>query len=225
MIVTCCIPCRNAVDTIERAITSAIEAGVDAVYVYDDASTDGSFERLSELIHVYPVLSMCYGSRVVKAGVNFARNFLIENAMDGLIIPLDADDTLRPIAPLVTAWEPGTWVYGDNAEHDGGTVTNIRGAAVGALPRKNVTGVTFLFHRSDWLKVGGYDSDFAYAEDYAFQCALANAGVQGHYIDTVVYDRYIKPQGNERTALAGHYWDFYRNMARRKYPKVFNNMG
>lgn len=222
--VTCIIPCHNGAATIERAVISALDAGCNAVCVYDDGSTDDTpqvLERLKKHFWIYtfsdPLLP--------KVGVNFARNYLVAMVDTGLIIPLDADDELRDITPLVEAWTPGTWVYGNYAEHDSGSITTVKGSAAGALPRKNITGITFLFHKDDWQKVGGYDPDFAYAEDYAFQCALTNAGVQPKYVDTVVYDRYLHPTGNERTARAGLYWNFYRDMARSKYPNVFAGTG
>lgn len=224
MTITCIIPCRNGAKTIERAIQSAVKAGVDAVLVYDDGSRDGTFDLLEAIWDNYPSLQFFSVCDEVRAGVNFARNYLIERADMGLIIPLDADDRLRDIRPLVDAYEAGTWVYGDHVEHDGDTQTRHQGAATGTLGRKNITGVTFLFHKDDWRRVGGYDPDFAYAEDYAFQCALVNAGICAKYVSTVVYDRYLHPKGNERTAKAGAYWTFYHDMARSKYPAAFGSV-
>jgi len=157
------------------------------------------------------------------AGVNYARNCLIDSAIDGLIIPLDCDDTLNDITSLRNAWQPGMWVYGNHIEVQDGNETLVKGVPAGSLSRKNITGVTFLFHRDDWQRVGGYDSDFAYAEDYAFQCALTNAGVQPVYVDTTVYSRYMRQEGNERSMLAQEYWAFYHTVARRKYKNVFAN--
>jgi len=223
--ITCIIPARNAAATIERAVASASYAGADAILVYDDASTDTTFDVLEDIWDKYPNLDFYSAMGDVRAGVNFARNYLIEQCDMGLVIPLDADDTLRDLTPLRKAYEPGVWVYTDYAEHDGGSVNHIKGAPAGALPRKNITGVSFLFHKRDWQKVGGYDPDFAYAEDYAFQCALVNNGIRPKYIDVVGYDRYLHPKGNERTAKAQAYWTFFRDLARSKYPAAFAGSG
>lgn len=214
------IPCRNSIETIERAVKSAVDAGCDKVFVFDDASTDGLYYKLLDLRDDYPIWT--YSSLGARTGSAVARNYLINLVEGDLIICLDADDTLNDIAPLVAAWQPNTFVYGNHNEINGDTVTHHKGAPIGTLPNKLVSGVTFLFHKDDWKRVGGFDSDFAYCEDWAYMCALVNAGVQGRYMDTTVYNRYMKPEGNERTVLAGMYFEFYRTMCRRKYPNVFN---
>lgn len=220
--VTCIIPVRNGALTIERAVESAFNAGCNKVIAYDDACTDNTVQELDQLHSKYENrFHYWYVMRDVRNGVNFARNFCCYNSPSGLIIPLDCDDTLCDITSLVEAWQPGTWIYGDYYQQEGHHISRIPGAPAGALSRKEITGITFMFHKEDWLKVGGYDPDFAYCEDYAFQCALTHAGVKPTYVETVVYERVLNPNGNERTSLAGEYWDFYHKMARRKYPSLF----
>lgn len=225
--VTCVIPVRNGAATIERAVKSAIDAGCNQVFVYDDASTDDTDEVIGRLVGKYEKMAWPRGNRNINYGVNYARNHLIDCAHDNsLIICLDADDELRDISPLIAAWEKGTWVYGNHTEVLNEAAKKIyKGAPAGSLSRKELTGITFMFHKQDWLTCGGFDPDFAYAEDYAFQCNLTHHGIQPKYVDTVVYDRYLKPDGNERSALASEYWNFYHTMARRKYPSVFAGMG
>lgn len=229
LFVTCIIPCRNAEDTVCKAIESALVAGCDQVLVFDDASTDASdrviYDYYRDSLRGSNKLTVFSVGQSVRSGVNFARNYLVEEAQDGLIIPLDADDTLRDIKPFKQAYEPNTWVYGAHVEHDGEDQTQIRGHAPGVLGNKNITGVTFLYHKSDWIKAGGYDPDFSYLEDYGFQCALTNAGVQPKRLDLILYDRYLKPTGNERTKKAEVYWPFFRDMAREKYQKLFAGAG
>ena len=224
-LVTCIIPCRNGVKTIERAVKSACDVGCDNVFVYDDGSSDGTADLLHQLEQKYHQLKRFSLGIEIRAGVIFARNYLISNVTDGLIIPLDADDVLLNVSDLYAAWELGTWVYGDYIEHSYGQSNHIKGSPDGVLPRKNVTGVTFLFHKSDWAWAGGYDPDFAYAEDYAFQCALTNAGVKPKYIETVVYGRYLSPDGNPRTTRAMMYWHFFHQLARSKYQTLFAGTG
>ncbi len=217
--VTCIIPVHNGGATFERAFHSAQRAGCDYILAYDDHSTDST---LLNIMACWPGVKRIGSDDITHhTGVNFARNFLISHAVDGLIIPLDADDELMDIRPLIEAWQPGTWVYGDYLQQEGLEETLIPGSPSGMLSRKELTGITFAFHKEDWLKVGGYDSDFAYCEDFAFQCALTHAGVQPIYVPTTVYRRHLKANGNERTSRAGLYWNFYHLMARMKYPSVF----
>lgn len=220
--VSAIIPCYNSADTIERAINSAAWAGCDRILVYDDGSTDCTLDHLEKLGKLYPTLEVYADlSLYMHRGVNYARNLLCEKAKGGLIIPLDSDDELINISHLREAWQPETWVYGDYQMINSHQSLFIKGCPAGMLSRKELTGITFLFHFDDWKRVGGYDSDFAYIEDYGLQCALTHAGIKPTYIDKLVYNRYIKASGNERSVLAREYWPFYRDIARRKYPNLF----
>lgn len=224
--ITIIIPARNAADTIERCIQSAYDSGADRILVFDDGSTDHTFDILSDLFEreTYPNLEY-FAIGEFRAGVVFARNYLIENADSGLIVPLDADDTIRSVKPFKDAFTPDCWLYGDYMEHDGKTVNLIKAPPPGSLARKNLCMATMCFHKKAWEAAKGYDTDFAYAEDWAFQAALTNAGIQPKHIDAVVYDRYIHPQGNDRTAKAQAYWTFYRDLAKSKYKHVFQGTG
>lgn len=221
MDVTCCIACRNHGSTLKLAVESAFTAGCNSVTVYDDGSTDSTETVIQNLLNRY---SGYFGAQSgdIRVGASIARNRIIEDAPDGLIICLDADDTIHGggIKPLVDAYEEHVWCYGDHTEWCNEIGTPHKGRSFGTLHAKMCTGVTFLFHKQDWYTVGGFDPDFAYMEDWAFQCALANAGIRGKYVDTIVYDRYINPKGNERSALAGQYYNFYDGMIRRKYPNI-----
>lgn len=228
--VTCCIPCRNHADTLKRAVDSAYGAGCNQVMILDDGSTDNTRDVIKKIYdeHQSNLFSIVmFDSWGIRYGASVARNYMINCPLAyELIICLDADDTLNDITPLRDAWQPGTWCYGNHVEkHPDSDDVLVKGIPAGSLARRNITGVTFLFHKDDWLKVGGFDCDFAYAEDYAFQCNLTHNGVKPVYVDTIVYNRYMHPDGNERSALAGEYWSFYRDMARRKYPNVFMGMG
>lgn len=221
--VSCIIPVFNGAETIERAINSAAWVGCDRILVYDDGSTDRTLDVLEKLGKLYSSLEVYADlSLYMHRGVNYARNLLCEKAKGGLIIPLDSDDELINISHLREAWQPETWVYGDYQivySKGGGDI--IKGCPAGMLSRKEITGITFMYHFDDWKRVGGYDHDFAYAEDFGLQCALTHAGIKPTYIDKLVYNRHMKASGNERSVLAGQYWTFYRDVARRKYPALF----
>lgn len=119
---TVILPVRNGAATIERAVKSAVEAGADYVYAFNDNSVDTTFHILDKLTWEYPNFFMFSFGGESRNGVNFARNYLIEQVEEGLILPLDADDELMPdVADLIKAqWQPNTWLYGDYIEVDNG---------------------------------------------------------------------------------------------------------
>lgn len=161
-----------------------------------------------------------------RMGVCAARNEMIWHAANDLILPLDADDRLYAdsLQRLYNAWKPGTFVYGRYTEidEDENVIREMDAPPPGMLHQKNLTYSTFLFHRDDWRRVGGYDVDFEpLEEDYALQCALVNVGVKPVRLDGApIYKRMI--HNNSRTARAMKYWHITQEMCRQKYPLVFS---
>ncbi len=192
------IPCYKQEHWLQGAVDSANEAHV---RIYKDA-----FEPF-------------------RAGVCYARNFLITFAKDELILPLDADDRLYPDAleRMYAAWRPGTFVYGTYTEidEDENIIREMDAPPPKMIYRKNLTYSTFLFSRDDWKKVGGYDPDFEpLEEDFAFQCALVNAGVMPIKLDGApLYKRMV--HANSRTARAMKYWNVTVEMCNEKFPGAF----
>lgn len=212
--VTVVIPARNCSKTIERAAESALESGADYVYIFNDASTDHTEFRLEKLYQRYNRVQVFGGFRM-RSGCSFARNFLIAKAPHGLIVPLDADDELQDLRAMVEAYEPGVWCYGDWLQTVNGDVTRVSAPPEGMWKVKPICFATMLFHQSDWIKVGGYNTDFAYAEDYSFQTALATNGIRPKKVDCISHKRYIHT--NERTHKALQYWHFYHKLAQETY--------
>lgn len=215
-LVSVIIPARNAFETIDRAVISAVNCGADKVLVYDDNSTDKTRLRLDKLYCAYPQVQVFTSISSTRAGCSFARNFLINRAPHGLIVPLDADDALVDLKCLVAAYSPNTWVYGDYLEiaHDD-SEQYVSNRAEGMIKQSPLCFATMLFHKDDWSKAGGYDTDFAYAEDYGFQCALTQIGIHPKHVKTACYKRFVHK--NERTERATTYWRFYHQMAKEKY--------
>lgn len=165
----------------------------------------------------------------IHAGVCHARNLGIFYAKNDLIVPLDADDALLPdgLQRLVDAWEPGTLVYGDWLETGptgpgGEGIDTLKFAPPPEmLSRKNVAHATWLFHKDDWARVGGYDPDFNIGgEDWAFMCALVEAGVKPVHINAPIFRRTVR--SGSRTDLARRRVDFIKQLLREKYPTVMH---
>jgi GT2 family glycosyltransferase len=135
-----------------------------------------------------------------------------------LIICLDADDYFLPdgINRLKEAWKPNTFIYGGWRNDD---LEIFPARQPKRINQQNLCQATMLFHRDDWLKAGGYDPDFNIGwEDYGFQCALVNAGVEPIRID---YPIHHYSSGGKRSANALKYKDFLIQMLVDKYPAVF----
>lgn len=228
------IPVRNMAGTIIRAIDSAINVHCLNVVVADDNSDDGT----RELAAYYPsdfvgtVLTM-QGS--VPVGVCGARNRAIQHAQFDWILPLDGDDELLPDAFYILRQHMrpsaggGYFIYTGYTDGDG----YHSPPPIGMITRKNVAHATFLFHRSDWLRVGGYDPMFNIGgEDWALMLALLNAGVEPIRVDQPIYRRYTDGSAsspfpavtmNARTDRARTYWPTIMQLAREKYPAVFRD--
>lgn len=230
------IPCRNMAATLPSAVNSAVKAGATEIIIVNDNSTDNTIKT---------ALTVCGGrtrlvnvplSDGVAAGVCFARNFGIAQAQCPLIVPLDADDELTDdgLRILYDAYTPNLFVYGSWIEQkwrdypSEGTGMMLEEAKSAPplirLKDKNVTHATFLFAKSDWRKVGGYNPTFeAGAEDYAFMCALVNAGVQGVRADGYIYRKRTTVQARTDAIKNSELKQgLLRLLLHETYPKVFN---
>ena len=197
------IPCFRQEQWLDRAVESA-QAQTDSVNIYPD------------------------GKDPFRAGVCYARNFLTIYARHDLIFPLDADDRLYPgaLERLYAAWQPGTWVYGRYTEIDENeqVIREMDAPPPGMIGRKNLTYSSFLFHRDDWKRVGGYDPLFEFGdEDYAFQVALTDAGVRPvRLAGAPLYKRMIHERGS-RTERAIRYFPMVRDLLKEKYPATMRD--
>lgn len=188
MKVTVVIACRFQNSTLSHAKASA-ESQVDEVITSQDNAT-------------------------VRQGVCFTRNKAIWEADTALILPLDADEILLPgaVDALLSAYTPGTFVYGNWIERR----TERKPAPIGMIDRKNIACSTFLFEREAWLKVGGYNPRYEIGgEDWAFMCALLNAGYQPHYVDALIHTYTPTPGGRSHKMLP--YIDTIRAMLNEDY--------
>lgn len=206
--VTVIIPCRNQSDTLERAVSSAKRCGAQNVAIFVDGK-----QQIPPIAGTRVILSS------IHTGVIYARNRMIEDSSTDWIIPLDADDELLNI-PDPKDCRPDEFYYGGWIEHyeDGREETFIAPPEK-MLRLKPLCHATMMFPKQAWLEIGGYDPDFFFGEDYAFQCALVNAGWNAIWCDIPFYKRYVGK--NERTEQAKKYWPIIQDMARQKWPNAF----
>lgn len=212
------IPTFNMASTLKRAIESALPQA-DEVIVINDGSTDETRDVLQSINHP----RLLYANFEANAGVCRSRNTAIGLSRCDWFVPLDADDVLLPGALNALRNEASArwFVYGDWLEKIDGQIVRKPASPIGMLDRKNVAKATFLFSRAMWQEVGGYDSDFERTggEDWAFMCALVNAGFRGAKVDAPIYQYTVRTDG--RAARVVEHAEEVMALLKAKYPKVF----
>ena len=148
---------------------------------------DGSTEK--ESIRVFDDLKKLgfQTYRQGNAGPSAARNLAISHSKGKYILPVDADDKIRPayIEKAVHYMESHTQcgiVY-CKAEFFGARsgLWNLPKYSIEQMLLNNCIFVSALFRKDDWEKAHGYDSNMKYGlEDYEFWLSIIELG-QGVY--------------------------------------------
>lgn len=212
------IPCYKQERWLMQAADSALLQADDVTVIYDDS--DGGYSG-----NYHPNVGSFRVGNPFRAGVCYARNQGINEALNSLIVCLDADDRLYPDAlqRMYEAWKPGTFVYGRYMEidEDENDIREMDCPPPQMIFRKNLTYSTFLFSRDDWERVGGYDPLYEFAdEDWAFQVALINGGIQPIQLGGAPLYRRMIHQSGSRTERAIKYYPLALELLREQYPAV-----
>jgi glycosyltransferase involved in cell wall biosynthesis len=204
------IPCHNHGALLERAAMSALDCGASEVVIVDDASTDNT-EFVGKALH-RDCPEVLYLRNNFRAGAIYSRNRGIDAATYNLIVPLDADDVLLNLQPLVDAYTVGAWVYGGWREYG----VDYPGRADGMLHSKELSWITMLFCKGDWKRVGGYDADFSIGNEvFALQRAFHCAGIKPIRIPDIVFERNTDAPNTERARQWAH---LIKPLIDHKYP-------
>ncbi len=210
-----CIPAYNATGFLPRLLEAARRQTVpfDEIWVYDDASTDGTAELARKL-----------GAQVVRgesnAGCSHGKNATAARCTSTWLHFHDADDSLepnfvetarrwmlRPDAPDVVFFnyrslEDGTERPLGIREFDGAA---LRADGLGYCLSEQINPFCGLYRRAPFLAAGGWDEDFRVlqSEDQAGHLRLALAGLRFDADPTFTVINYIR-QGSMTTGnLAG----------------------
>lgn len=178
---------------------SALDCGASEVVIVDDASTDNT-PIVGSTLH-RELAEVMYLRNNFRAGAIYSRNRAIDAATYPLILPLDADDMLLTLQPLVDAIERDTWVYGGWREYG----VDFQGRADGMLHSKELCWITCLFWKGDWKRVGGYDAEFNIGNEiFALQRAFHCAGIKPIRIPDVIFERNTDAPNTERARQWAH---------------------
>jgi hypothetical protein len=224
--VTIILPVYNYADFVVEALQSVAAQTVQTLdlVVVDDASPDDSLAMVRDWI-------TAHGGRFNRivllrhhenAGLGFARNSGFAAAETPFVLPLDADNRLRPdaCAVLLAALAPGDAAFAYPAIEAFGTKTDIFGREDFSplrLQRGNYIDAMALVRKAAWAEAGGYDHVQYGWEDYDFWCRMTERGHFGIRVDDVLADYRVHAASmlHTTTEIADHKNDLVRDLKRR----------
>ena len=195
--VTVIVPLFNYADYVPEALASVAAQTLEKIdlVVIEDRSTDDS----NEMVLAWAQQNAARFNRLlivrhkVNSGLGFGRNTGFAQAETEFVLPLDADNRLRPSAceALLAALSdsdaayayPGIQQFGDKTEVLGQTPYSVLRLQTG-----NYIDAMALVRKSAWAAVGGYDHVQFGWEDFDFWCRLAEFGAYGISVPQVLAD-------------------------------------
>jgi len=186
--VTVAVPLFNYAHTVVEALDSVLAQTLyplDLVIV-DDASTDRSLDVALEWARAHAGRFNCVMvlRNHVNAGLAGSRNAAFAAAETPYVLPLDADNLLRPpcCETLLAAVSEGRAAFAYPVAQEFGGRTGLMGSLPydpSRLIGGNYIDAMALVAKSAWSAAGGYAQGLFGWEDYDFWCALAETGLFG----------------------------------------------
>jgi hypothetical protein len=183
---------------IDEALRSVAMSDLEEIEVVlvDDASTDGSLDAAKMTLDSMPWLTGTIVARRTNQGLPAARNLAIEHARAESVFILDADNLVYPhalsrLAERLDGDREAAFAYGILEKFDADGPYDL----VSWLPwvperlrYGNFVDAMALVRRSAFVAAGGYTTDPRLVgwEDFAFWCALAEAGMRGVFLPEIV---------------------------------------
>lgn len=189
------IPCYNQGEFVLEAIAS-VESCQDKVYeilIVNDGSTSPVTQKVLTYLREkgYQVIDQS------NQGLAAARNTGIEKAQGRYILPLDADNKIKPAyiteAVEILDEQPEVGVVYGNGELFGEKtgIVEVPDFDINRLVAGNYIDACAVFRRTVWQDCGGYDSQIPQKlgyEDWDFWLGVAEKGWQFHRISEVMYE-------------------------------------
>ena len=180
-VVSVVIPCYNQAQYLKECLDSVMAQTFQdfEIIVVDDGSTQKDSDKIFQKLK-YPKTTIIHQK---NKGVVAARNAGILVAKGKYILPLDADDKIAPIvlekSVSILQKKPEVGIVGGQTECFGAKTGpfDIPAYSFPEILVKNSLVVSCMFRRSDWEKVGGYNSNMVFGlEDYDFWLSLIERG-------------------------------------------------
>ncbi|MGQ9661502.1 MAG: glycosyltransferase family 2 protein [Kiritimatiellia bacterium] len=190
------IPCFNDGKYLLEAVASVERCGrSDAeIIIVDDGSTDPMTLQVFESLERR---TLCVFHHSQQRGLAHARNTGVRHAQGLYILPLDADNRIRPAylnlgIQILDACPDVGVVYGDRdffgAVEGKNTVGEFDLAKL--LLEQNYIDACALYRKHVWEQCGGYDPNMPIQglEDWDFWLSVVEKGWKFHYIPEVLFD-------------------------------------
>lgn len=191
------MPCYNDGLYIEESIRSVMEQTYQEIelIIIDDGSDDKTtIDILSNLSN--PKIKVFHTKRLRPAG---ARNFGITQATGKYILPLDSDDTIEKTyvekAVKILEMNSNIGIVYCKADLFGEKkgIWELPDYSFDAMLLDNVVFVTALFYKSDWEKVGGFNTSMDIGmEDYDFWLSILSLNKEIYQIPEILFHYRIK---------------------------------
>lgn len=192
------MPCYNDGIYIEEAIQSVLlqtYKNVEIIIINDGSDDEKTLNILSHMKN--EKINVIHTNRLRPAG---ARNEGIKYATGKYILPLDSDDKIEPtyIEKAINIIEKENnigvvYCYADLFGEKTGR-WELPDYSIEHMILDNVVFVTALFYKSDWEKVGGFNTTMkAGMEDYDFWLSILELDREIYQIPEVLFHYRIKP--------------------------------
>lgn len=182
-VVSVIMPCYKQAEFLQEAVESVIaQTFTDwELIIVDDGSPDATAATAQAIIAEHPGLAIRL-LRKPNAGVSEARNAGIRMARGAYILPLDADDIIRPTMLEKTVRllksNPDIAIAYTDITHFGAVDHTIQAAEFDAakIPLNNQLNCCSLYRREAWEGCGGYNSMTIGYEDWDFWVSCTAQG-------------------------------------------------
>ncbi|OSZ77696.1 hypothetical protein CAP36_15125 [Chitinophagaceae bacterium IBVUCB2] len=203
-IISVIIPCYNQGQYINDAINSVEQVADKSLYeilIVNDGSTDDFTKRILISLEEkgYNVINQ------ENLGLSTARNNGILASKGKYLLPLDADNKIRPayiekgITILEKKGDIGL-VYADAFHFEGDNKVVKSGKFnIKRMMLYNFVDACAVIRKKAWEQTGGYDPTLTAMEDWDMNLSLAELGWKFHYIPEVLFDYRVRKESMLRT--------------------------
>jgi glycosyltransferase involved in cell wall biosynthesis len=222
------ITCYNLGAYLEEAIQSALDQTYPdvEVLVVDDGSTDQRTIEVLDGLQSHPRLRIL---RTPNQGVARARNLGFSEARGEYILPLDADDRIKPEyvarAAEVLDSQPRVGFVGCHyrifGEREGMCTPDAYG-----LPNllvENVVPIASLMRRSCWEEVGGYCPELNSIEDWDLWIGILGRDHAGFVLPEILFEYRVRPHSNLSLARDPEIYQQRMSLLYTRHWKVFDH--